>query len=123
MFAVDGTKVLLPKTKSNELAYAKTPKRKQTRTDVGASTASGRLRNKVPQFYMTVMFSLGTQLMWDWRAGPSNASETEHLEEMIDSLPAHSILVADASFISYDQWSQAFQAATLRTRVANWTGR
>ena len=76
VFAVDGTKVLLARTKSNELAYAKTRKRKQTRTDVGAKTESGHLRNKVPQFYMTVMFNLGTQLLWDWRAGPSNASET-----------------------------------------------
>ena len=110
VFAVDGTKVLLAKTKSNELAYAKTRKRKQTRTDVGAKTESGHLRNKVPQFYMTVMFNLGTQLLWDWRAGPSNASETEHLEEMIGSLPANSIVVADAGFIGYDLWSQIFEA-------------
>ena len=110
MFAVDGTKVLLPKTKSNELAYAKTRKRKQTRTDVGATTESGHLRNKVPQFYMTVLFNLGTQLLWDWRAGPSNASETEHLEEMIGSLPENSIVVADAGFIGYDLWSQVFEA-------------
>ena len=110
VFAVDGTKVLLPKTKSNEAAYAKTRKRKQTRTDVGAKTASGHLRNKVPQFYMTVMFNLGTQLLWDWRAGPSNASETEHLEEMIGSLPSNSIIVADAGFIGYDVWHQVFEA-------------
>ena len=110
VFAVDGTKVLLPKTKSNELAYAKTRKRKQTRTDVGATTESGHLRNKVPQFYMTVLFNLGTQLLWDWRAGPSNASEAEHLEEMIGSLPANSIVVADAGFIGYDLWSQVFEA-------------
>jgi len=110
VFAVDGTKVLLAKTKSNELAYAKTRKRKQTRTDVGAKTESGHLRNKVPQFYVTLIWNLGTQLMWDWRAGPSNASETEHLEAMIDSLPQRSVLVADAGFIGYDLWSKVFDA-------------
>lgn len=110
VFAVDGTKVLLAKTKSNEQAYAKTRKRKQTRTDVGASTKSGHLRNKVPQFYMTLIWNLGTQLMWDWRAGPSNASETEHLEEMLGSLPENSVLVADAGFIGYDLWNSVFQA-------------
>ena len=55
VLAVDGTKVLLPKTKSNEQAYAKTRKRKQKRTDVGAKTKSGHLRNKVPQFYITMI--------------------------------------------------------------------
>ena len=74
VFAVDGTKVLLPKTKSNQAAYAKTRKRKQKRTDVGAKTKSGHLRNKVPQFYVTLIWNLGTQLMWDWRAGPNMPS-------------------------------------------------
>lgn len=110
MFAVDGTKILLPKTRSNEKAYAKTRKRKQTRTAVGATTQSGHLRNKVPQFYVTLIWNLGTQLMWDWKAGPSNASETEHLEEMLGSLPSHSVLVADAGFIGYDLWNAVFEA-------------
>jgi len=48
--------------------------------------------------------------MWDWRAGPSNASETEHLEEMLDGLPPNSMLVADAGFIGYDLWSKVFDA-------------
>ena len=104
VFAVDGTKVLLPKTRSNEKAYAKTRKRKQTRKDVGAKTDSGHLRNKVPQFYVTVLWNVGTGLLWSWRAGPSNASETEHLEEMIDDLPDRSVVVADAGFIGYDLW-------------------
>lgn len=106
VFAVDGTKILLPKTKSNEKAYAKTRKRKQTRRGVGAKTKSGHLRNKVPQFYATMMWNMGTQLLWDWRAGPSNASESEHLEEMIESLPDQSVVVADAGFIGYDLWNK-----------------
>lgn len=110
VFAVDGTKVLLPKTKSNEKAYAKTRQRKQTRTDVGATTKSGHLRNKVPQFYVTMLWNVGTQLLWDWRAGPSNASETEHLEEMLGSLPSGSLIVADAGFIGYDLWRQVFDS-------------
>jgi len=110
VFAVDGTKVLLPKTESNEKAYAKTRQRKQTRTDVGATTQSGHLRNKVPQFYLTLLFNLGTQLMWDWRAGPSNASETEHLEEMLSDLPSKSLIVADAGFIGFDLWNAVFDA-------------
>lgn len=110
VFAVDGTKVLLPKTKSNEKAYAKTRKRKQTRTDVGAKTESGHLRNKVPQFYVTMIWNLGTRLLWDWKAGPSNASETEHLEQMIGDLPKRSLIVADAGFIGYDLWQAVFDS-------------
>ena len=64
VLAVDGTKVLLPKSRSNEKAYAKTRKRKQTRTDVGAKTESGHLRNRVPQFYITMLWSVGTGMLY-----------------------------------------------------------
>jgi len=57
-----------------------------------------------------MLFSLGTQLMWDWRAGPSNASETEHLEEMLLCLPCGSVIVADAGFIGFDLWNAVFGA-------------
>lgn len=110
VFAVDGTKIRLPKTVSNEEAYAKTKQRKEPRPDAGAKTQAGHLRNKVPQFYLTILFNLGTQLMWDWRAGPSNASETEHLQEMLGSLPQRSLVVADAGFIGFDLWNAVFDA-------------
>jgi len=116
VFGCDGSRVDLPRTLSNERAFA--PSRKQTR----GSTARARRRRKkarrgrkrqaerqkhsrkadVPQMWLTMMFHLGTGLPWDWRIGPSDSSERAHMLQMLSSLPPAALVTADAGFVGYD---------------------
>lgn len=51
--------------------------------------------------WLTTLFHLGTGLPWNWRTGPKDSSEREHLLEMLPSLPPNSLLTADAGFVGY----------------------
>lgn len=111
----DGSRVDLPRTRSNELAYASS--RKQTR---GTTARARRKRKKVqrqktkaargkhsrmtdvPQMWLTMMFHVKTGLPWDWRIGPSDSSERAHLLAMLATLPPKALLTADAGFVGYD---------------------
>jgi hypothetical protein len=55
-----------------------------------------------PQWWITRLIHLPTKMMWDWRQGPGASSERTHLREMIPSLPASSLLVADTGFGGFD---------------------
>ena len=52
--------------------------------------------------WLTTMFHVGTGLPWDWRTGPSDSSERDHLRQMIDALPAGALVTADAGFVGYE---------------------
>lgn len=105
VFGVDGSRAELPRTKSHEAAYSPSPQRsgktKRDRRKQPKQAAHTRKAN-VPQIWMTVLLHLGTGLPWDWRRGPSDSSERAHALEMRGSLPAKSLLTADAGFIGYD---------------------
>ena len=49
--------------------------------------------------WLTTMWHVGTGLPWDWRLGPSDSSERDHLKQMIAALPAHALVTADAGFV------------------------
>ena len=85
VFAVDGSRGDAPRTKRNEKLLGK----------------AGRDKTH-PQWWITRLIHLPTKMMWDWRQGPGNSSERTHLREMIPSLPASSLLVADTGFGSFD---------------------
>ena len=85
VFAVDGSRVDAPRTRRNEKVLGK----------------SGRDKTH-PQWWITRLIHLPTKMMWDWRQGPGHSSERAHLQEMIPSLPACSLLVADAGFGGFD---------------------
>jgi hypothetical protein len=85
VFAVDGSRVDAPRTKHNEKPLGK----------------AGRDKTH-PQWWITRLIHLPTKMMWDWRQGPGNSSERAHLREMIPSLPASSLLVADTGFGGFD---------------------
>jgi Transposase DDE domain len=84
-FAVDGTRIEAPRTRANE-EVLKCAGRKKTG----------------PQVYATVLYHMGLGLPWDLRVGPGTDSERRHLDEMLESLPPESLLVADAGFFSYE---------------------
>ena len=85
VFAVDGSRVDAPRTKRNEEPLGK----------------AGRDKTH-PQWWITRLIHLPTKMMWDWRQGPGNSSERTHLRDMIPSLPASSLLVADTGFGGFD---------------------
>jgi len=84
-FAVDGTRVDVPRTAANRRALRR----------------AGR-RGTGPQLYLTVLYHVGTGLPWAWEVGRSTADERRHLRRMLGLLPAGALLVADAGFVGYD---------------------
>jgi Transposase DDE domain len=115
VFGVDGSRLALPRTGSNESRFAPRPKGKgkgKNRRRGGGSSKSKAARARrshqkkvnVPQMWQTTMFHVGTGLPWDWRHGPSDSSERDHLLEMIAGLPAGALITADAGFVGYQCW-------------------
>jgi hypothetical protein len=125
VIAGDGSRVELPRTRSNEAVYS--PKRKQERTKnkrkAGEKRNSrGRKRSKrtkkqkrqsaqsiakkanSPQMWLTLFWHVGTGLPWAWRTGPSDSSERQHLQEMLAELPENTLIAADAGFMGYEFW-------------------
>ena len=121
VFGVDGSRLELPRTKSNEQRFSPAPipeqsqskKSKKPRSRSRASQAADRARQKKadsPQMWLTTMFHVGTGLSWDWRIGPSNSSEREHFQQMIDALPAKALVTADAGFVGYQSWKTLLES-------------
>lgn len=59
---------------------------------------------------MTLLWHVGTGLPWDWQSGPSGSSERQHMQELLDELPDHSLIIADAGFVGYDFWKSILAA-------------
>jgi len=86
LLAIDGSKVDLPRTLSNEHHFGI--------ADNG----------KCPQAFITAIVEVHTKLLWDWRVDRGNASEKKHLVEMVKELPSDSLLLADGNFVGYGIW-------------------
>jgi hypothetical protein len=115
VFAVDGSRVAVPRTAKNEERYAPKSKlarsaRNQRRKGKGkgkrhrrrGKQAARQRKANVPQIALTVLWHVGSGLPWDYRTGPSDSSERGHLLEMLPSLPQGSLLTADAGFVGYE---------------------
>jgi hypothetical protein len=98
VFGVDGSRVELPRTKSNEAAFAPAPDKKRRKKH----SRSDSKKAATPLMWLTTMLHLGTGLPWDWRVGPSTSSERTHALEMLSDLPESALLAGDAGFIGYD---------------------
>ena len=120
LFAVDGSRVALARTKSLEAAFAPQPQRRQAMTRPQGLGASGRSKLQTmaarhkkaasPQLWLTLLWHGGSGLPWAWRRGPSGASERAHVVAMVPELPAHALLVADAGFVGYEVWQALLTA-------------
>ena len=116
VFGVDGSRLELPRTASNEARYAprkarqakgkKNSRRKKSRRLSKQQRAAQARQRKgaTAQIWLTTMWHAGTGLPWDWRTGPADSSEREHLRQMIDALPPKSLVAADAGFVGYEHW-------------------
>ena len=109
-FAVDGSRLQMPRTASNQARFTaprgRGPKARRRRRAASAQgQASRRKKAEGPQMWLTTMGHVGTGLPWDWRTGPDDSSEREHLRRMIADLPAGALVTADAGFVGYDTWA------------------
>lgn len=84
VMAVDGSRIDAARTRSNERTLK----------------IAGRAKTH-PQWWVTVISHLPTNLIWDWRQGPGTSSEKTHLLDMLPSLPASTLLVGDVGFCSF----------------------
>jgi hypothetical protein len=116
VFGVDGSRLELPRTESNEQHFApaaarrrpkpRRPSKRQARARTKAARAARARQKKTnsPQMWLTTMWHVGTGLPWDWRIGPSDSSEREHLKQMIAALAEGALVTADAGFVGYEYW-------------------
>ena len=102
VFAVDGTRMSVPRTKHNERAFG--PRRRRPRQ--GHQRSRKPYLPAGPQIWLTVLWQMGLGLVWDWRHGVTGSNEREHLLEMLDDLPERSLLVGDAGFQGFRYWSE-----------------
>lgn len=116
VFGADGSRLELPRTASNQARFAATPKsrpaRAKSKAKAKAARAEAAHRKKVhnPQMWLTTMFHLGMGLPWDWRTGPSDSSERDHLKQMLAALPAGALIAADAGFAGYETWKAILES-------------
>jgi hypothetical protein len=117
VFAVDGSRVDVPRTRKNEERYSPKSKlsraaqkrRRQRRRRRAAQAARERKAN-TPRIWLTMLWHVGSGLPWDWRTGPSDSSERGHFQDMLGSAPSGSLLTADAGFVGYDLWKTVLDA-------------
>jgi len=64
------------------------------------SAAAIEKKTSTTQMWLTLLWHVGTGLLWSWRSGASNASKRHHLLEML----RNSLMTADAGFVGYDFW-------------------
>jgi hypothetical protein len=110
--AVDGSRVTVPRTKSNEEAFAaknfghggKARRRLKWKNKKRRSKKLGQPVK--PQIWLTMIWHIGLKMPWSWRTGPSTSSERGHFLEMLQQqeFPKNTLFCADAGFIGYELW-------------------
>lgn len=121
LIGFDGSRATAPRTVSNERAFCAPNYGHGKRAKYGKKKSQGlrRQRNKqhpphpqAPQAWITMMWHMGLRLPWTWRLGPSNASERDHVKEMLaeEEFPENTLFCGDAGFTGYPLWSAIVQA-------------
>jgi len=139
LFAVDGSRVETPRTKSNQRAYSAQRKRKATKKSKPSqstpkvrhrkkqhrkkqhrkkrrkkvkkqSAASIKKKANTTQMWLTLLWHVGTGLPWSWQSGAADSSERHQLLGMLAEMPENSLITADAGFVGYDFWQAILEA-------------
>lgn len=63
-----------------------------------------------PQIWVTALVHLRLGLLWAWRLGRGDASERQHLQQLLPTLPDKALVVADAGYQGYDVTAALMQA-------------
>lgn len=93
VMGVDGSRINAPRTRANE-------------TGLGCA---GKVRT-APQLLLVTLFHVATGLPWAWRRDRGDGSERDLLQNLLDTLPEKTLLLADAGFVGYAMLG-ALQAA------------
>lgn len=90
--AFDGSRATAPRSVSNERAFCAPNYGHGQRAKYGKKKSKGmrRRRNQAnppqpqaPQAWITMLWHMGLRLPWTWRLGPSQASERDHVKEIL----------------------------------------
>jgi hypothetical protein len=111
----DGSRIDAPRTVSNEQAYCAPRYGQGKRAKYGPKKSRGmrRRRNRAhpaqppkPQAWLTLFWHMGLRLPWTWRVGPSNASERDHVKDVLaqEDFPENTLFCGDAGFVGYELW-------------------
>lgn len=112
VLAVDGTRVTVPRTKSNEQAFAAPNFGRGGKARSRSKWKNKRRRSKKlgtpvkPQIWLTMVWHVGLKMPWCWRTGPSHASERGHFLDLLQHciFPKNTLFCADAGFVGYELW-------------------
>jgi hypothetical protein len=121
LIGFDGSRVTTPRTASNEKAFCapnygrgKTAKyrRKKTKAMRRRNNEKNKPYPQVPQIWITMMWHMSLRLPWAWRLAPSNASERDHVVEMLgqEEFPKNTLFCGDAGFVGYGFWNNILAA-------------
>ena len=113
--AMDGSRATTPRTASNEQAFCaknygkgKTAKyrKKKTKGLRRRKNAKAKSQPQAPQIWITMMWHIGLGMPWCWKLGPSNASERQHVKDLIRTghFLKNTLFVGDAGFVGYEFW-------------------
>jgi hypothetical protein len=114
--AFDGSRSTAARTKSNEEALCAKNYGKGNTAKYRKKKSKGLRRKKnkknpgqpqAPQAWITLMWHMGLRLPWNWRLGPSNASERQHVIDLVETerFPCKTLFCGDAGFVGYPLWS------------------
>ncbi len=70
-YGVDGSRAELPRTVSNESAYAASRPGERVRKRQRKKRGNKSRKADTPQMWLTTMWHVGTGLPWDWRTAGS----------------------------------------------------
>jgi len=115
--AFDGSRATTPRTESNEKAFcsktygkSKTAKYRKKKNKAKKTRCRKKTKSQPqgPQIWITLLWHMGMGLPWDWKLGPSTASERGHVMEMVGTgiFDKLTLFVGDAGFVGYDFWKQ-----------------
>lgn len=117
--AVDGSRVGVPRTLSNEQRFCKPAskgkkRRKAKKRGRHAKRTKAPTHKKKhydpqpvgPQMWLTMIWHIGQQLPWCWETGPSYSSERQHIADMLEKrdFPKYTLFCGDAGFVGYNFW-------------------
>lgn len=116
LIGFDGSRATAPRTPSNEqylcapnYGHGKTAKYRKKKSQGMRRRKNQRqpAQPPAPQAWITLLWHMGLRLPWEWRLGPSHASERDHVMAMIEQgrFPARTLLCGDAGFVGYPLWS------------------
>ncbi len=107
----DGSRLACPRSEELEKRLVMFKKKKRRKKAKKAAQAADAPRprktpasyaERTPQVWVTAVLHLGLEVLWSWRLGTGTASEREHLRQLIGTVPAHTLLVADAGYVGYE---------------------